>query len=370
LARDLTSLAIHYSSEMEETRKGEELFRESLEVWQDLRKEFPDDPDLASRNAWAHWWLGVSYLTTDRHREAEPELRGALALREKLLESRPNSLELLQDQAHNKAYLADLLVGTGRPAEAERLLREAIAFRERMIANYPKYYEHWRRLVIEQQSITNCLLALGRPEEAEQMSRKCLANSKKLAADFPDAPGTSNSLGEAYDSLGRLLQDTDRPQEAGEAFRQAKRCFEEAVVKAPEARSWFSPAYALTWFLADCPATQFRDPERAANLAKHALQVTPQSGHYWLVLGVAQYRTGKLKDAIASLKKSMEILAGGGSGHWFILAMAHRQLGNEAEARKWYDQAVGWMEKSQPRDEQWRRYRAEAAELLGVKEKK
>jgi hypothetical protein len=50
--------------------------------------------------------------------------------------------------------------------------------------------------------------------------------------------------------------------------------------------------------------------------------------------------------------------------------MIHSQLGDKTEARKWYDQAVEWMEKNEPRHEQLRRYRAEAAELLGVKEKK
>jgi Flp pilus assembly protein TadD len=126
----------------------------------------------------------------------------------------------------------------------------------------------------------------------------------------------------------------------------------------------------LTWFLADCPATQFRDPTQAVKLAKELLQFAPQSGHYWRVLGVAQYRAAQSKDAIASLQKSMEILAGGESRHWFILAMIHAQLGNKTEARKWYDQAVEWMEKNEPRHEQLRRYRAEAADLLGVKEMK
>jgi len=46
--------------------------------------------------------------------------------------------------------------------------------------------------------------------------------------------------------------------------------------------------------------------------------------------------------------------------------MAHRQLGDKAEARKWYDQAVAWMDKNQPENEQLRHFRAEAAKLLGV----
>ncbi len=50
--------------------------------------------------------------------------------------------------------------------------------------------------------------------------------------------------------------------------------------------------------------------------------------------------------------------------------MAHWQLGNKVEAHKWYDQAVKWMEKNQPKAEELRRYRAEASEMLELKAKK
>ena len=56
---------------------------------------------------------------------------------------------------------------------------------------------------------------------------------------------------------------------------------------------------------------------------------------------------------------------------WFFLAMAHQQLGNKDEARKWYDQAVKWMEKPReknagPSEDELRRFQVEAAEVLGV----
>jgi hypothetical protein len=50
--------------------------------------------------------------------------------------------------------------------------------------------------------------------------------------------------------------------------------------------------------------------------------------------------------------------------------MAHWHLGDKDEARKCYNQGVQWMEKNQPENEELRRFRAEAAELLGVEKKK
>jgi len=52
----------------------------------------------------------------------------------------------------------------------------------------------------------------------------------------------------------------------------------------------------------------------------------------------------------------------------FVLAMAHWQLGHKKEARQWYDKAVQWMDMNKPQDEELRRFRAEAALLLGIKD--
>jgi hypothetical protein len=50
--------------------------------------------------------------------------------------------------------------------------------------------------------------------------------------------------------------------------------------------------------------------------------------------------------------------------------MAHWQLGNKVEARKWYDRAAECMEKNRPEDEELHRHREEAAKLLGIEKKK
>ncbi len=370
VATHLGRMALKYSFELQDTRRAEEYFRAALAAWQDIEKEAPIDPVVIRETAWAHWWFGVMFRRADRLQEAEPELRRALALREKLLAGSPSAFGLLPDHAHNKAALAQLLLQTGRPAEAETLLREAIAFRERMIHDYPKRYEHWKRLVNERDTLGNCLLAMGRTKDAEETIRRNLATCQKLAADFPETLADSSNLAWSFYALGLLLQDSDRPQEAAEAFRDAKKLFEEAAARIPSGGPTWAPAHALAWFLADCSATQFRDPARADELAKHALQFAPRSGRYCLTLGVAQYRASQPRAAIASVQSSRELMSGGDSRHLFFLAMAHWQLGNKVEADNWYDQALKSMEKNQPRDAELCRFRAEACELLDVKEKK
>ena len=56
-------------------------------------------------------------------------------------------------------------------------------------------------------------------------------------------------------------------------------------------------------------------------------------------------------------------------GRSFVKSMAQWQLGNQVEARKYYDQAVQWMEENKPQDKELRRFRTEAAELLKLEKK-
>jgi hypothetical protein len=82
---------------------------------------------------------------------------------------------------------------------------------------------------------------------------------------------------------------------------------------------------------------------------------------------VALYRAGDWQAAITALSKSNELLGGKMlSFNAFFLAMAHWQKGEKEHARRWYDKATDWMEKNGPKDLELVRFRAEAADLLGL----
>jgi tetratricopeptide (TPR) repeat protein len=87
----------------------------------------------------------------------------------------------------------------------------------------------------------------------------------------------------------------------------------------------------------------------------------------WNTLGVAHYRAGELKEAIAALEKCREL-----DDEWsnpFFLAMAHWELGHKDEARRWYDKGVKWIDRWGRSNPSLIRFRGEAAQLLGVAEK-
>jgi len=122
----------------------------------------------------------------------------------------------------------------------------------------------------------------------------------------------------------------------------------------------------LAWLLATAANPKVRDPGRAVQCAKKAVELASKEGDYWSTLGTAHYRAGDWKAARAVLEKSMELRKGGDSFDWFFLAMCHEKLGDKAKARHWYARATRWMDKNQPNDEELRRFRAEAAELLKI----
>jgi tetratricopeptide (TPR) repeat protein len=122
----------------------------------------------------------------------------------------------------------------------------------------------------------------------------------------------------------------------------------------------------LSWILATFPDPEVRDPARAVELARRAVELEPNRVT-WNTLGVAHYRAGDWKASVAALEKSMAL--GHGDGYafdWFFLAMAHWRLGHSDEARTWYERAAAWMEKNRPKDLELSRFRAEAAALLGL----
>jgi tetratricopeptide (TPR) repeat protein len=159
--------------------------------------------------------------------------------------------------------------------------------------------------------------------------------------------------------LGRSLWAVGREEEAIAATEKATRL----------ASNWAWPRELLAEMLTICNEAKFRDHRRALKLAKEVVERAPESGHAWNTLGIAQYRAGNWEAARAALEKALE-LQHRNSYVWFFLAMTHWRLDRKSDARELFDQAVQWMEKNDPKDKRLLRYRAEAEELLAIKEKK
>jgi tetratricopeptide (TPR) repeat protein len=215
-------------------------------------------------------------------------------------------------------------------AEAIRFYTAALAVRPR---NAPTHY-----------FLAEVLRHIGKRDEAIAAHQKAI----ELNPDFVLA----------HAALGSALLEEGR-------FDEAIRHYEKVVALRPDnAEAWNN----LAWFLATGPDPSRRDPRRAVELGKRAVELAPKNGACWNTLGAALYRAENWDGAIAALEKSIAV-QGDNSFDGFFLAMAHWQRGQRDEARRLYDRAVRWMQASKPNDNELHRFRAEAAALLQVEER-
>ena len=198
-----------------------------------------------------------------------------------------------------------------------------------------------------------------------ELCDKAVASYAARVAQEPEDPYSWSQLGQGNYLMGRELYDHGQPLQVGKWFAGAAEAYQRAVELAPANRK--SQIY-LAWFLASCPDVRYRDAHRSMELCRQVIAMNHGAGDAWNTLGVASYRAGDWAGCVTALNGSVE-LGGGDSIDGFFLAMAHSRLGDPKAAKSWYDKAVLWMEANNPRDRELRRFRDEAAALVGLKDK-
>jgi tetratricopeptide (TPR) repeat protein len=212
----------------------------------------------------------------------------------------------------------------------------------------------WCQFASEHVQLGDLYVQVGRADKAEDAFRKAIA--------LCDEHAQSNSMARAqlYVTLASFLAGAGRSTDSDVAD-----LYQKAMALA---RDNANACNALAWMLAttSAPDQKNANKNRALDFAQQAVRLSPRDGSNWNTLGVARYRAGDWPSAVKALEKSIDLRGGGDAFDWFFLAMAHWQLGQKDEARKWYDQAVEWTKKNLPKNEELQRFRAEAAELLRV----
>jgi serine/threonine protein kinase/tetratricopeptide (TPR) repeat protein len=255
----------------------------------------------------------------------------------------------------NMNNLAGTYSALGRHDDALKLAQETLALWK------AKFGPTHRRTLESMDTLAGIYNAAGNPVEAVKLYEETVALMKaSLGPDHPVRLSSMHDLAGVYAALSR--------------HREAIELYEQTLAQRKAKLGSNHPDTLasmnnLARLLASCPDPNVRNPSRAVELAKEAVESSPKGGHLWNTLGIALYRAGDHKAAIASLEKSMELRNGGDGLDWFFLAMANWQLGEKDKARAWYGRSVEWMDKNQPKNEEVRRFRAEASQLLEREEK-
>ena len=92
-----------------------------------------------------------------------------------------------------------------------------------------------------------------------------------------------------------------------------------------------------SWNLVRSPGVEAEAAHRAVRLAEAACRLAPGNGPYLNTLGVARYRAGQYREALADLDRSLKLSAvefrGEIPGDLAFIAMAYHRLEKSAEAR-------------------------------------
>ena len=184
-----------------------------------------------------------------------------------------------------------------------------------------------------------------------------------LATRFPDRIWYRAELIETLQEYSGLLTSPKDAGVAGNSLRRAlavadtllgdqeadKHCFSTRLV---------GPFNSLAWELVRRPTARANDVALALfDWPERPSFGIPVEAAMWNTLGVAHYRAANWPAAVRALRKSMELSDGGNATDWFFLAANLHQQGDAKEARRWYDQAVAWVQRNPIPDQ------AQAAEL-------
>jgi tetratricopeptide (TPR) repeat protein len=345
--------------------------RRARELFDKLEVELLDDNELLGHLGDA----GMCLRDAGDLEAAERFGRKALPLARKLAEENHDEPASRERVAESHANLGTVLQRRRRGREAAEQFRQALTIHEQLAKEFPdesSYRCHHVNLLNFQGIALRDLP--GEAATALRYHQQALGLCEPLVSQFPDRPRYRYELVRSHFALGIALRLAGRPAEAVQAFERALGAYRpySDTYDEPVNHEQFAAVHnELAWLLATFADVKFRDPGRAVVAARKAVELEPEHGGFRNTLGVACYRAGDWKAAIQALEKAEE-LAPGKILAWnaFFLAMAHWQLGEKERARKEYEQAVSWMEKNQPNDEELRRFRAEAEGLLKAKEKK
>jgi len=283
----------------------------------------------------------------------------------------------------------------------QKKLDEAIACYRRAIDLEPKSAQAYSNLgdgLAGQKKLDEAFAAQKKAIELDPKNARAyvgLGNTLRIQKKLPEAIDAYKKAIEvnpksalAYSNLGALLGDALKDHD------QAIECFRKAIEIDPDyADAYGNLGIVLSkkgWDLANSPDPKLRDPKRAVELGKEAVEIAPHLPQSLQRLGWIQYRTANWKASIEALEKSCQLEKGGtgDGGQWIVLALAHAKLAaqdglpekerehHRTEARRWYDQADKQI------DGRWRvrpgdvfgqaiwDFHGEARELMGTNDSK
>jgi tetratricopeptide (TPR) repeat protein/tRNA A-37 threonylcarbamoyl transferase component Bud32 len=347
-------------SRRDHVQELEPLYERILQLDQTAVRLAPNDPKMKAELALTLVDQGVFFQDTGRGPQAESAVRKALEIYQSLLAQGHLKGYVERYAARNYVALGHILAVGGKTKEAEQAYLDAEKLLNRIVEELPEAAIRRADLAQALTFHAGLLQDLERRSEAETIRRRVIGLYEALKTDFPEDAQYPTRLVQSYLDFIGLLEVLGRPAEAATFLHQAL----EVKSEDPGVNN------NLAWILATHPESGLRNPALAVQLAQKAVAARQQSANCHNTLGVAHYRNGDNKAAVAELETACKLRPVTDPTDCLFLAMAYSRLSDRTAAQTWFDRAVQEMDKQPSPSEELRRFRAEAEAVMAATDKR
>jgi tetratricopeptide (TPR) repeat protein len=284
-----------------------------------------------------------------------------------------NALGAVDQMTHVLMENRDRSLASALSDEARRAMPFAIAFSDsipRMFADDDMMQEIVAK-ALRQSGRSRLILGDVRGREHY---RRAIQVYEDLAAASPERIWLRTGLIETLREYASMLAEPVDSAEADVSIRRAVQVADTLIGNRSAALPCFrkelvGPFSGLAWNLVSQAPLRPGDVSTAVRIARQAVDWDSERPDSWRSLGMACYRSGDWQSASASIGRAMVLANGGNAADWFLMAAIEHRLGNDKDARRWYDRAVSWLKEDPESDDsrgpELRRSREEAIKALG-----
>jgi tetratricopeptide (TPR) repeat protein len=247
-------------------------------------------------------------------------------------------------------------------ATAATLLRQAVREQQAALTSHSKYPDYRQSLSEHFQELFPLLFRLGKHSEAAEDAELFASLLPERGCDVSAAVQVLNvCVGMVDRDMSRT--ESDRAATKKRYIDRARDLHQEAIRRCsgdPDMQN------LLAWQLATLPQDWIRNPAKGVELAEQAVRGKPTEAAFWTTLGLARHRAGDSNGAVEALTEAVRLGKGGTARDWLYLAMAHKRLNNEGDARRWYERATADEINDGKSDWELKALRAEAAAVFNA----
>jgi serine/threonine protein kinase/tetratricopeptide (TPR) repeat protein len=222
----------------------------------------------------------------------------------------------------------------------------------------------WRGAHVLHVSIPEAYRASPTADADISKLQRSIARLEEHCEHRPQDFSTLEALFDQYYRLGESLYARGRNAEAKAALEKS---FQYSLGYMETAGDKATARRLVVMRMSACPIPELRNPAKALKLAREAFEIQPGNHNSLWSLGLAHYRAGNWTEAVANLKEWSERRDPTTAFLGYFLAMAYWQLGEQNKARRCFEEVTRTVDDvSQTRPNLAARFRAEAAQLLGI----